>query len=43
MDKVKNIILPNLKGQYSLRVLFYACTIPLKHAPQLAIYPSFLL
>jgi hypothetical protein len=43
MDKVTNIIRPNLKGQYSLRVLCDACTIHLKHAPQLATYHSFLL
>lgn len=44
MSKVMNIILPNLKGQYSLRVLWNACTIPLSKAcPVVAPTPHFYL
>ncbi len=44
MNKVMDIILPNLKGQYSLRVLWNACTIPLgKACPVVAPTPHFYL
>ena len=43
VDKSKDIILPNLKGQYSLRVLWNACTIPLSKAcPAVTPTPHFI-